>query len=607
MNSASDQVVRQSLITRSGAALVVLVFISVVNMVVTFLSAENAENDAVRINIAGSLRMQSYRIAETLILSRQSIDHGDTTLEERLAEFERRLYLPVLARHIRNSGNEASVDAYAKLERQWFSLKRLMLAPDSDLVSVLDKIDAFVLDIDNIVKMLEVQTESKLKLLRILQGISMLVTIIVVTIVFLDLTNTVVMPLRRLVAMANRVRGGDFSMRINVGREDELALLSDTFNTMAASLDAMYRELEDKVQEKTRHLERARDELSLLYETARLLSGGENIQLRLQRVLDHAQRYLDPAQLAVELKGSVVTGDRGLVAPPTPGDGLPDTAAHRHRFAIERPGDHFGELVVAAQRELSAQQRRTVQLVAGNIASAVGAELRREQQHRLVLMEERAVIARELHDSLAQTLSYLKIQISRLQMQQARQTAQPQLDETVEHIREGINAAYVQLRELLGTFRLQLSSQGLRAALQATVAEFSERGDIAIGLDYRLDDCPLSPNEEIHVLQIVREALSNVLRHSGAGRAQIEAAMAADRTIEVCVTDDGKGFGPSDAQENHYGKIIMRERARSLKGEIGFDNAAGGGARVTLRFVPHAIARAHRMTPQPSVGSAREI
>ena len=259
MNSASDQVVRQSLITRSGAALVVLVFISVVNMVVTFLSAENAENDAVRINIAGSLRMQSYRIAETLILSRQSIDHGDTTLEERLAEFERRLYLPVLARHIRNSGNEASVDAYAKLERQWFSLKRLMLAPDSDLVSVLDKIDAFVLDIDNIVKMLEVQTESKLKLLRILQGISMLVTIIVVTIVFLDLTNTVVMPLRRLVAMANRVRGGDFSMRINVGREDELALLSDTFNTMAASLDAMYRELEDKVQERTRHLERARD------------------------------------------------------------------------------------------------------------------------------------------------------------------------------------------------------------------------------------------------------------------------------------------------------------------------------------------------------------
>ncbi|MCB1674874.1 MAG: type IV pili methyl-accepting chemotaxis transducer N-terminal domain-containing protein [Halioglobus sp.] len=606
MKSTSDQVVRQSLITRSGAALVVLVFISVVNMVVTFLSAENAENDAVRINIAGSLRMQSYRIAETLILSRRGIAHGGTTLQEHLAEFERRLYLPVLARHIRNSDNAASADAYAKLERQWFSLKQLVLARDSDLVSVLDKIDAFVLDIDNIVKMLEMQTESKLKLLRILQGISMLVTIIVVTIVFLDLTNTVVMPLRRLVAMANRVRGGDFSMRINVGREDELALLSDTFNTMAASLDAMYRELEDKVQEKTRHLERARDELGLLYETARLLSGGESLQHRLQRVLEQAQRYLEPAQLAVELKGSVTTTDRGPLAQPAPGNALPDTAAHRHRFAIERPGDHFGELVVGSPRDLSAQQRRTVQLVAGNIASAVGAELRREQQHRLVLMEERAVIARELHDSLAQSLSYLKIQISRLQMQQARQVAQPQLDETVEHIREGINAAYVQLRELLGTFRLQLSSQGLRAALQATVAEFSERGDIAIELDYRLDDCPLSPNEEIHILQIVREALSNVLRHSGAARARIEAVMAVDRTIEVCVGDDGRGFGPLDAQENHYGKIIMRERAQSLRGAIRFDNAAHGGAQVTLHFVPHAIARADGRTTQPSEGSARE-
>ena len=82
--------------------------------------------------------------------------------------------------------------------------------------------------------------------------------------------------------------------------------------------------------------------------------------------------------------------------------------------------------------------------------------------------------------------------------------------------------------------------------------------------------------------------------------------MAVDRTIEVCVGDDGRGFGPLDAQENHYGKIIMRERAQSLRGAIRFDNAAHGGAQVTLHFVPHAIARADGRTTQPSEGSARE-
>lgn len=583
---------KQSLITRSGMALGILVFISVINMLVTFLAAESAENDAVRINLAGSLRMQSYRIAETLILNRSDVVAENIPMAELLAEFERRFYQPVLSNHIRSSSVNDLRDRYNELEAQWLAIKDDALRVDLDIAVMLAEIDGFVLAIDQLVKILEMQTESKLKLLRTLQGISMFVTVIVVVMFLFDLGSTVVAPLRQLVNMANKMRDGDFSMRINVGRDDELALLSDTLNMTASSLDAMYRDLEHKVQEKTHHLEQARDELGLLYETSRMLSAGGKIGTRLDRALGAVQQYFGAVEVRVELISAEPEALLALAVPRT-GQGVDASAHCQHRFAIERQGERQGELVVTTTlTRLDEGQRRTLQLVADNIAAAFSAESQHEQQHRLVLMEERAVIARELHDSLAQNLSYLKIQISRFQILQTKGASQQQLDTTVDQVKQGINAAYVQLRELLSTFRLQLSSQGLHTALEATVAEFTDRGGIEIELDYRLDDFPLTPNEEIHVLQIVREALSNVLRHSRAQHAYISAVMGADQAIEVSIRDDGEGFGPVESSDNHYGKTIMRERAQTLKGKIRFDNGPTRGAIVVLRFVPDVIAQA---------------
>ena len=68
--------------------------------------------------------------------------------------------------------------------------------------------------------------------------------------------------------------------------------------------------------------------------------------------------------------------------------------------------------------------------------------------------------------------------------------------------------------------------------------------------------------------------------------------MGAGQFIEVSISDDGEGFGSAESSNNHYGKTIMRERARTLKGEVRFDNAAVKGAVVVLRFVPDVIAQA---------------
>jgi two-component system nitrate/nitrite sensor histidine kinase NarX len=219
----------------------------------------------------------------------------------------------------------------------------------------------------------------------------------------------------------------------------------------------------------------------------------------------------------------------------------------------------------------------------------------RESRH-LALHEERGVIARELHDSLAQSLSYLKIQATRLAaaLGDGADPAAPRA--VLEELREGINSAYRQLRELLTTFRLKMDDRGLARALEGTVEEFRARGAVQVRLDNTLPAMLLGPHEELHVLQIVREALSNVMRHAGAQHAAVSLRNAQD-AVEVEVVDDGRGLGPREDRTPHYGLTIMRERAASLGGALSVDSAPGGGTRVRLRFRPGGAAPA---VPEPA-------
>jgi two-component system nitrate/nitrite sensor histidine kinase NarX len=247
----------------------------------------------------------------------------------------------------------------------------------------------------------------------------------------------------------------------------------------------------------------------------------------------------------------------------------------------------YGVLIleVPEGRQLEAWQVQLLEALSRHIGVAIGAERRIEQSRRVALLEERAVIARELHDSLAQSLAYMKIQVSRLQMALKSPEKRSEADQILLELRAGMSGAYRQLRELLTTFRLKMEGQNLASALRQTVEEFTERGGLEIGLDIRLEDCALSPNEEIHVLHVVREALSNVLNHARARRAHIQLVSLADGDLRVRVEDDGVGIAKA-ADQHHYGMTIMEERARTLAGRIEFTPREEGGTRVDLVFRP---------------------
>ena len=149
----------------------------------------------------------------------------------------------------------------------------------------------------------------------------------------------------------------------------------------------------------------------------------------------------------------------------------------------------------------------------------------------------------------------------------------------------GLNNAYRQLRELLTTFRLRMDGRGLSDALQDTVREFSHRTGVEFRLQDRLLGHELDSSEQIHVLQVVREALTNVEHHAKAKRAEVRLDIERGR-LRVTVDDDGTGILQTEPPMHHYGMAIMRDRASTLGGTLRISRRPEGGTRVEMEFMP---------------------
>lgn len=248
----------------------------------------------------------------------------------------------------------------------------------------------------------------------------------------------------------------------------------------------------------------------------------------------------------------------------------------------------MGVLVIETDEDrfLEDTETQLVEVTAQLLSMVMGYQGRDQEGRRIALLEERAAIARELHDSLAQSLSFMKIQIARLQSNAGQADAGSSNAAVIGELREGLDNAYRELRELLATFRVHMDVRGLGFAIQSAIDEFSQRSSLSITLDNRLVNCRLTVNEEFHILHVVREALSNIVRHSGASNVSIALVYQSNGTVMVTIDDDGVGYKPTDDGRDHYGQTIMKERAYSLGGEIEVLPRRNGGTRVRLVFTP---------------------
>lgn len=262
-----------------------------------------------------------------------------------------------------------------------------------------------------------------------------------------------------------------------------------------------------------------------------------------------------------------------------------------------RKGD-FAVGMLAAELDATAAMDDTRVQFAESFARLLGVALstviRSHEAQRVALLEERSAIARELHDSLAQSLAYMKIQVARLQHSLDACAPSAGAAATAQELRDGLNGAYREVRELISAFRTQVGRGGIATTLQDLANEFSQRNDLVVSLDNQLAGCRLGINEEFHVLQIVREAITNTVRHADAKKVHVALSYGQDHRVRVVIEDDGRGLSALQSDDKHYGLSIMRERANSLGGELVFEPREGGGTRVSVTFAPD------RVTPEPA-------
>lgn len=617
MSAENPQRVKQSLVIRTGLSLAGVILASMVGIVASALTAESVDGDAATINLAGSLRMQAYRIAKTILVS----GHDSILLITEVEDFDARITSPLLKSiTVRNTRTDLK-QSYGKLITHWQTELMPMLLDrkigQDKHHPYLGLVDDFVVELDGMVYLIEEGSASKIKLLRIIQFICMALTILIVFITLINIQINVVNPLKELVVNARRIQEGEFASRVNYEGDNELGLLSAGFNQMAQQLSQLYSELESRVDEKTAELSRSNESLTLLYDSSRKLNEEkQQLQPVIADILQELKQTTDMDNIALCLREGE---DGGYYCTYTSGSKQPsfcrkpdckeqieglkgesgwvlgkndngDTALTAV-FSVAKQPTYFGELVVQRNSGVVIEnwQNQLLIAVADILATGLSLQQKNEQQAHLMLMEERATIARELHDSLAQALSYQKIQVVRLKKAMENNADQQTLDQVTEDIREGLNSAYRQLRELLTTFRLKLDAPGLDPALVATLAEFGERSEISFDYDYRLGHVQLNPNEEIHCLQIIREALSNVVRHSRATKAKLSVMQRDDGSINIQVDDNGIGLPDEPEKLNHYGLAIMQERTRSLQGKLSFCTSALGGNGVDLVFTPEVL------------------
>jgi len=248
-----------------------------------------------------------------------------------------------------------------------------------------------------------------------------------------------------------------------------------------------------------------------------------------------------------------------------------------------------------AQEELEPWQIQLLEALATHMGIAIGETVRIEQSKRWSVYEERTILARELHDSLAQSLSYMRIQICRLKMElQAKRLSQA--DVILTSLDDAMASAYNHLRELLSTFRLK-AEDDLVTAIEKSAAEFSLRASIPVQTDLSPLTAHLNANEEINLLQITREALANAALHAQAKNIDVQLEESADGTIVLTVADDGVGLGENIDKVGHHGMTIMRERARHLQASIDIANRPQGGTIVIIRFAPRPTQNLNPATP----------
>ncbi len=563
--------VKKSVTRTIASAMLLILLLSVATTGFAIFTLASSLNDAEAVNVAGSMRMQSYRLAHDIQI--RSVDYSS-----HIDAFEHSIYSPSMKALQHWSVPEDITHDYYRLIIRWHELKSVLRGEDPSQYQLL--VAGFVKQIDDFVFKLQNFSEQKLINLAWIGGLGLGGILCASMFVVHFIRLEVVRPLRALVFASERIKNRSFDINLAVSSDNEMGILTRTFNRMATDLGKLYRGLEQAVDEKTRKLQHANQSLEVLYDSSKELTASRINQDNFQAILKHIASLEGIKAVKLEIEQ---LGEPNWIL--TEGEECcHDCDDECHAEPLTLDGEHLGSLYWKAG--LPCPNETLIDNFVQILSRAVYYNRAQRQAEQILLMEERATIARELHDSLAQALSYLKIQVALLKRSVKNlpdEKAIAQANQVIAELDTGLSAAYTQLRELLTTFRLTIKEGSFGQALQEMVETLNEQTTAEITLKNRLSSTELDAHQQVHLLQLIREATLNAIKHAQADHIHIQ-CLDCDGKVTVTVSDDGVGFEHQDEKINHYGMTIMQERAARLHADLQIEASINKGCTVKLEF-----------------------
>ena len=590
------------------------------------------DGGAAAVNEAGRMRMQAYRLSlslgtgEMAAVPAQVREFEDSLAVLRHGDPERPLFVP---------WDDTVQRRFNVIEQDWKVFRSLAATPTSPqelrtrTISFVEHIEAFVQGIEH-------HISRWTAILHLLQT-TMMAMVVLGALVLLYAGHLFVLePVGLLKQAIEKIQGGDFDARVEKLTRDEFGTLAQGFNGMAENLQSMYRNLEGKVAEKTAELEEKRERLESLYEVTTLVAhvttldelaqGFARSIMRIAHADGVALRWSDQANqrylmLAanglptdmLEAEHCIHKGDCDCGSSTGPA-ALRVIPIHALGNTKERLCGKAGfetlvnipvclherlmgevDLFFHAKITPSAAERSLLEALASHLASAMENLRLNALEKEAAVAQERNLLARELHDSIAQSLAFLKIQVQ-LMRDALAGGDQKAIEQVLEEIDVGVRESYGDVRELLLHFRTRANTEDIEPALATTLRKFEHQSGLQTHLQIQGHGLPLSPDLQIQVLHIIQEALSNVRKHARASQVWVDVQQQPEWRFEV--RDNGIGF-VSDRRldETHVGLRIMSERAERIGARIDVISTPGRGTSIVLTLPA-------QLTPSPPLLAA---